>query len=130
MLLKWFHAEGERHVDAAHSLRARYEAGELRVLAPPLLWLEIVNVAARRWGWTRGQLQKLVGALTSLGFEIVEPDLGAVARWAARGLTAYDAAYVAVAEQTSAPLVTDDEEVARLAPRLTTPLRRPDTPRP
>ena len=49
--LKWFRAEGERHLDHAMSLRTAFEAGTLIVLAPPLLRLEIVDVAGRRWQW-------------------------------------------------------------------------------
>lgn len=115
VVLKWFHSEGEDHVEAARELRQRFEAGELRVLAPPLLWLEVLNVAARRWRWTAAQLEQLAAALLELGFELIEPPLSGVAHWAANGLTAYDAVYVAVAEQAGARLVTDDAEIVRTA---------------
>jgi predicted nucleic acid-binding protein len=122
VLVKWFHTEGEEHLEQARALRAQFEAGELRVLAPPLLWLEILNVAARRWSWTEAKLERLAESLLSLGFEATEPDLTATARWAARGLTAYDAAYVAVAEQADAQLISDDEQIVRVAGELTTAL--------
>jgi predicted nucleic acid-binding protein len=122
VLVKWFHSKGEQRVEAARALRAQFEAGKLRVFAPQLLWLEIVNVAARRWSWTQEELEKLAEALSNLGFEVMEPDIAAVARWAAQGLTAYDAAYVAVAEQAGAPLITDDEQIVNTAPTLTTAL--------
>jgi predicted nucleic acid-binding protein len=115
VVLKWFHSAGESHVENALALRKRFEAGELRVLAPPLLWLEILNVAARRWRWTTARLEELAASLPELGFELIEPELVAVARWAATGLTAYDAAYVAVAEQAGVQLVTDDAEIVRTA---------------
>lgn len=118
VVLKWFHSAGEKHVEAARELRGRFEAGELHVLAPPLLCLEVLNVAARRWRWSRAQLEQLAGALPGLGFELLEPGLAGVARWASEGLTAYDAAYLAVAEQTGAQLVTDDGEMVRTAPEL------------
>lgn len=122
VLVKWFRSEGEEHVDKARALRAQFEAGDLRVLAPPLLWLEIVNVAARRWGFTQERLQQLARSLADLGFELLEPDIAAVANWAARGLTAHDAAYVAVAEQAGMHLITDDAEIVRAAANLATPL--------
>ena len=122
VVLKWFRGAGERHVDEARALRASYEAGELVVWAPPLLHLEILNVAGRRWGLERDALVSLAGALEDVGFELIEPPLEGVARWIAQGLTAYDAAYVAVAEAVSVPLVTDDEVVLDVAHELAEPL--------
>lgn len=122
VVVKWFHAEGERHLDAARHLRAEFEAGELRVLAPQLLWLELLNVAARSWRWPQSQLEQLAATLEQLGFEVREPELLSVARWTADGLTAYDAAYVAVAEQAGVQLVTDNEQIVASAPKVATTL--------
>jgi len=118
VVLKWFHSAGEKNVEAARRLRERFEAGELRALAPSLLWLEVLNVAARRWRWTQDQLEQLATSLPELGFELLEPELPDIARWSARGLTAYDAAYVAVSECAGVELITDDAEVVRIAPEL------------
>ncbi|MGH2916517.1 MAG: type II toxin-antitoxin system VapC family toxin [Solirubrobacteraceae bacterium] len=118
VVVKWFHRQGGRHVDAALVLREQFSAGELRALAPPLLALEVVNLAARRWRWPQARLERLAEALALLRFDLVEPDLATVARWAARGLTAFDAAYVAVAEQAGAQLITDDDTLVRAAPGL------------
>jgi predicted nucleic acid-binding protein len=122
VVLKWFHREGEVHSEAARALRGEFEAGELRVIAPPLLWLEVINVAARRWHWDSSQLEALATSLSELGFELVEPEPEAIARWAGRGLTAYAAAYVAVAEETGTPVITDDAQICRLAKELSEPL--------
>jgi predicted nucleic acid-binding protein len=43
---------------------------------------------------------------------LIEPKLLGIARWAARGLTAHDAAYVAVTEEVGARLVADDALLA------------------
>jgi predicted nucleic acid-binding protein len=122
VVLKWFRSDGERHLDPARSLRASFEAGRLIVLAPPLLRLEIVNVAGRRWRWGEDALVDLAVALDDLGFEFEEPELTRVASWTARGLTAYDAAYVALAEAREVPLVTDDDLVVRVAGDVATAL--------
>ena len=122
VVLKWFRGEGERNVTAARSLRRVFEAGELLVFAPPLLRLEIVNVAGRRWRWDERALVALAGALDHLGFLLREPELDRLARWTARGLTAYDAAYVAIAEMEAVALVTDDDLVLAVAPEIATPL--------
>ncbi len=118
VVLKWFRSENERHLDAARSLRAAFEAGELLVFAPPLLRLEIVNAAGRRWRWDEASLADLATALDELGFQLQEPELGRVARWTARGLTAYDAAYVALAEAEGLELITDDDLIAASAPHV------------
>jgi predicted nucleic acid-binding protein len=122
VVLKWFHRDGETHADAARRLRRDFQAGELRVVAPPLLWLEILNVAARRWRWSSSQLEQLAASLPELGFEEIEPELEGIAEWAAKGLTAYDAAYVATAEEAGIPLITDDAEICRIAPEASEPL--------
>jgi predicted nucleic acid-binding protein len=122
VVLKWFREDGERNLDAARLLRAEFEAGKLVVFAPSLLGLEIVNVAARRWRWPEEALLGLAEALDDLGFELVVPALARIAQWAARGLTAYDAAYVALAEQEALRLVTDDELIVDIAPEIATAL--------
>lgn len=118
VVLKWFRGEGEGHLAPARSLRAAFEAGRLVVFAPPLLRLELVNVAGRRWSWDEVALIELASALDELRFELREPELEGVARWTARGLTAYDAAYVALAEAEALPLITDDELILTVAPRI------------
>ncbi len=118
VVLKWFRFAGERHGEAARALRTAYETGEVAVIAPTLLHLEILNVAGRRWQWGRNALAELAEALDGLGFELVEPSLATVASWTAVGLTAYDAAYVAVAQAAAVPLVTDDDLIVELAGSL------------
>ena len=118
VVIKWFRADGERNIDSARALRAAFEAGELIVFAPPLLRLEIVNVAGRRWRWRERELLELATALDDLGFELSEPDLARVAYWTARGLTAYDGAYVAVAEANGTRLITDDDLIVDTAGQI------------
>lgn len=115
VVLKWFAPAGEPGSAPARALRREYAAGRLRVLAPSLLSLEILNVADRRWRWDEPALLELAGALEDLGFDLVDPAPELVAVWAARGLTAYDAAYVAVAEERRVPLVSDDRTILEVA---------------
>ena len=115
VVIKWFRTQGERLVDEARALRAAFEAGELIVFAPPLLGLEVINVAGRRWQWDETALFELAASLDDLGFELIDPDLARVAYWTARGLTAYDAAYVAVAEMQGTHLVTADDLILNIA---------------
>jgi predicted nucleic acid-binding protein len=126
VVLKWFRSEGEHNVAAARTLREAFSDGRLTAHAPPLVRLEIINVAARRWGWDEARLSELTESLDELGIIFGEPDPLRVARWAARGLTAYDAAYVALAEAESIRLVTDDAWVLAAAPGIAIALSSAD----
>jgi len=120
VVLEWFSApEGSGH--GAGQLRIEFESGNLGVVAPSLIHLEILNVAGRRWNWSAEALQELAEALEDLSFDLVEPELTAAARWVAAGLTAYDAAYVAVAEAAAIPLITSDQTILALAPGVARP---------
>jgi predicted nucleic acid-binding protein len=84
--------------------------------------LELLNLAGRRWNWAEDRLRALARLLKQLEIRLVEPELERVAVWTARGLTAYDAAYVAVAEAAGSPLVTSDELILRIAAAVAQPL--------
>jgi predicted nucleic acid-binding protein len=122
VVLKWFVPE-QRGSSEARRLRNDYEAGRLSVVVPALLFLELLNVAGRRWSWDEEALLELAESLGGLSFEVGEPELQSVASWIARGLTAYDAAYVALAEERGLALVTDDETIIELAPEISRPLQ-------
>lgn len=53
---------------------------------------------------------------------------GASSIWTARGLTAYDAAYVALAEAEAVRLVTDDDRILAVAPAVAMSLSGVDRP--
>ncbi len=118
VVIKWFVADGEPHLDQAKLLRAEFERGDSVVVCPSLVFLEILNVAGRRWHWESDALLRLAETLDRLPLETTEPDLVAVGAWVAKGLTAYDAAYVALAEQRRAPLISDDAQIVALAPDI------------
>jgi predicted nucleic acid-binding protein len=123
VVMKWFAPEHEVGADEARDLRNQYRRGDLLVVVPGLVFLEILNVAGRRWSWTEEALLELALALDELEFETVDADLAAVATWTSRGLTAYDAAYVALAQGRGLDLVTDDDRIVELAPAVARPLK-------
>ena len=122
VVLKWFAQTPERGRSEARALRDDYQAGRLAVVVPSLFFLEMLNVAGRRWGWDELALGELAGALEGLLFEVAEPELARVAAWVYRGLTADGAAYVALAEEHAVPLLTDDETIVKVAGELARPL--------
>jgi predicted nucleic acid-binding protein len=101
----------------ADEVARRLEGASLA--APPLLKLELANVASkkirRQPDRERAVLQALAEALDPrLGIRWMDVDANDVALLAlATGLTAYDAAYVWLAGMLGADLVTLDEKIAR-----------------
>lgn len=122
ILVKWFKREDEEHVEAARALVERYEQGKLAICAPPLLFVEMLNIAARRWSWEARRLTTLAEQMDAYAFRIQQPSLVAIARWTARGLTAYDASYVALAEERRSVVLTADSQILALAGALAEPL--------
>lgn len=122
VILKWLREEGEADVEEARALERQYRRGELQVTVPPLLFLELLNTAGRRWGWPPGQLGDMVGWLLAAGFRVHDPDLRRIAHWTGEGLTAYDACYVALAEERRTVVVTADERILAVAGALAEPL--------
>ena len=123
VVLEWFSAPPTTSGGGSRRIRSDFESGELEIIAPTLMHLEILNVAGRGWGWDAESLQELAEALEDIAFELVEPELSAVARWVTSGLTAYDAAYVSVAEAAAVPLITGDQTILAVAPAIAQPLR-------
>lgn len=117
VVLKWFAAE-QRGSSEAHELREDYQAGRLSVVVPSLFFLELLNVAGRRRRWEAEAVAELAEALADLSFEVGEPELASVAFWVSSGLTAYDAAYVALAEKRQLALITDDDAIIELTPGI------------
>jgi PIN domain len=120
--VKWFKQNNEAGVETARALEAQYTRGELVITVPPLMFLELINIAARRWGWGGTALESLAEQLDAFGFQVRQPSLTRIAHWAGRGLTAYDACYVALAEQLRVQLVTADDRILGVAGQLARPL--------
>lgn len=122
VVLKWLGSAGERGFAEARRLQEKHERGTLWVVIPGLVLLEVLNVAGRRWKWPGDALRELVAALEQLELDVAEPALASVAAWVDRGLTAYDAVYVALAEERGIPLVTDDRTILEIAGEVARPL--------
>jgi predicted nucleic acid-binding protein len=80
-----------------------------------------LNVAGRQLRWDAEALDAFADQLDRTRFDVIEPELKPVARWVGRGLTAYDATYVALAEQLGIQLITVDGTILKLAPRVSRP---------
>lgn len=112
VVIKWFHRENEEDVDKALLLRQAYLEGALKVIVPDLLIYEFGNFLRHGSGLKPDDMLAAIGALWSLGMDIqpIDPVLSEqMVQLACRhGITAYDAAFVALSQSLSVPLVTAD----------------------
>jgi predicted nucleic acid-binding protein len=90
-----------------------------RLVVPAIFWLEVVNVLGTKHRYGAAQVTEALRELDELGLETVDmgrPELILVADAVERHrLPAYDAAYLVLARQLSAPLATLDRQLAAAA---------------
>jgi predicted nucleic acid-binding protein len=91
----------------------------VQLLAPEAFWLEVVNVLVRRHGLPPSEVVEALRELDDLGVDSVRIDrpllLVTIDLQARFGLSAYDAAYLALAESEDARLLTLDHQLIRAA---------------
>lgn len=109
----------EANSGEASDVLARHRRAGAPLLVPSVMWLEVLNSLGRRHRLPPAAILEDLAELDALGMETVEMDrpmlllaLDAVAR---HGLTAYDAAYLALAEASDAQLLTVDGLLAAAA---------------
>lgn len=89
------------------------------LIVPPLFWLEVVNVLARRYRYPPAAVVEAVYELEQVGIvtrDVGRPGVLAVVDVIGRSdLTAYDAAYLMLAESADARLLTADVALAAAA---------------
>ncbi len=91
----------------------------VRLLAPEAFWLEIANVLVRRHGLSASDVVEALRETDDLGIDTIPLDrpllLVTIDIQARDGLSAYDAAYLALAEIEDARLLTLDRRLALAA---------------
>jgi len=107
-------------VPEAKALLVEHMEGRAKIIIPPLLYYEVGNILL--FGRSRPPIEQAVDALTdlfSIPLEVVPPALvsaNATLRLASlRGLSYYDATYVALAEMLDCPLITADRRLVQRA---------------
>jgi predicted nucleic acid-binding protein len=107
-------------VPAAKSLLVEHLEGRARIIIPPLLYYEVGNILL--FGRSRPPVEQVIEVLTGLysiplevaPLSLVSADI--TLRLASlRGLTYYDATYVALAEMRDCALITADRRLAERA---------------
>lgn len=96
----------------AQAVLRDHVAGRVELRAPDLLPYELANAvwqAERRGRISAGQASEIIQAMAGLQIEILPLEWGEMMPLARRfGRSAYDAAYLALAEKLGEPLITGD----------------------
>ena len=115
-----------RHEQALSVLRERRARGG-KLLVPAFFWLEVVNVLVRRYRQPPGRVLEMIVDLENLALESVALDrphlLLSIDAMERGSLSAYDAAYLALAESADAQLLTVDRRLAGAAGSRALPLQ-------
>ena len=111
VVYKWFVSLGEDAVDAATELLSAHLEGEVSLVAPASLPLELAN-GLRHSPVAEADVLEMVASFDLAHIEMIELSsklLLDAARLAYRhGVTVYDAVFLALAEELGCPLATAD----------------------
>jgi len=109
-----------RAEDAAGAVHREINRAALRpLLVPEIFWVEVLNILVRRYGLPMDTVLEGLAKLDDLGLRTVQSSRGSLLTSAAlmveHGLSAYDATYLALAENVDADLLTLDRTLAAAA---------------
>lgn len=113
----WFFEDDPAHA-ASLAVREDLKDRADSYIVPWLFYAELIHVLARKSGGRRAFVRAAVQLIIRLGLRTLgssEPVMIRAASWACKGLSGYDATFVALAEDLGARWVTADARAARKA---------------
>jgi predicted nucleic acid-binding protein len=120
---KWYLPEVG--AEAAVSLRDAHINARIRLYAPALITYEVANALRHHPDMTPSLLRASVRRFFDLQVALVPPSDSGLSRAADiaidKGLTIYDASYLALAVDRACPLVTDDAHLLRASDQAVAP---------
>jgi len=120
VVVKWF--SREKDSDLAVRIRDQHIAGRLVIVSPDLLMYEVSNALRYNPSFSADDIRGAIEDILDLDFDLIAPNeevLGkAIEHALKRGLTVYDACYIALAESMGLELITGDEKLYKEAKEL------------
>lgn len=115
VVIKWFKDEDEKYVDPALSIQDRKRLGDVEIIVPDLIFLEVLNAFLSKKDFNREDITAIKESLLKMNMKIVHPGsklLGETINIAVKNkLTFYDALYIATANCNDAILYTEDNKI-------------------
>ena len=113
VIVKWF--VDEIYSENARKLRDEFINGRVEIHSPDLMPYEVINALKYTGLFSRDEIILIARSVALYGFNIIALSRKLAERIAEiamdRNVTVYDAAYVAVAEELNAELLTADEKL-------------------
>lgn len=118
VIVKWFFTDEPLRAQSLE-LQKKLVHNPLGFACPHLFYAEIIHVFSRKSGKNLSFVQEALGLITSLGIPTIfltAEGLQNAAQFTCRGLSGYDASYLALAKQLRGRWVTADAKAAQMAP--------------
>ncbi len=115
----WFFTD-EPYREQSIAVKSAVGNNPANFIVPLLFYSELVHVLARKSRRDLEFVQSALGLVISLGIRTIHPSAKALERmayWSCRGMSGYDATFVALAEDLNGLWLTADNVGARLAGR-------------
>lgn len=114
---KWLKRREEPFYEKAKDLLERHLKGEIRIMAPGLLFIEIANALSTKTATKPKAIRSSLRALYDFGLELYresEEDVIAASLLARTNKTSvYDTLYAVIAKKAGVELITADEQFVR-----------------
>lgn len=115
VVLAWMELQSPELFGPANKLFRKVRRGEVEVCAPEFLLVELTNVLKWRYKNDKEETEELIKRTKRAGIRFVTVDSGEMEEESRlmyeHGLTAYDALYLLVAQETDCKLVTADPKL-------------------
>ncbi|MBI4999742.1 type II toxin-antitoxin system VapC family toxin [Candidatus Gottesmanbacteria bacterium] len=112
IIIKWFLQEEDS--DRALNLLDKIKNQSLEAITPSIVFLELTNALFFSGHPTLEATQKAIRDFSSLGLEIITPDIPLIEKTISQmfkwDIASYDALFITLAEEIKVPLITADKK--------------------